>query len=157
MYLLSIIDDYIRKMWAYLLKVKSETFYNFNNWKRQVKNQTGKKINFLRTDNDLEFCNTEFETMNCDTPYERWSGKLSDYFMFRTFGCAAFSHQSEGKLELRARKDVTFNENEMPCIKGKIEPVSKAEPGKERHRFKVELGKFSTPVPTTPIEVEIQV
>ncbi|XP_022863886.1 uncharacterized protein LOC111383922 [Olea europaea var. sylvestris] len=53
-------------------------------------------------------------------------------------------------------RDVTFNENEMPCIKEETEPESKTEPGKERDLFKVELGKFSTPTPTAPNEVEIQ-
>lgn len=62
-YFLSIIDDYTRKVWVYLLKEKSDTFDKFNNWKRQVENQTGKKIKFLRTDNGLEFCNTDFDNM----------------------------------------------------------------------------------------------
>lgn len=63
MYFLSIIDYYTRKVWVYLLNDKSDTFHNFNNWKRQVENQIGKKIKFLKTDNGLEFCNTEFDNM----------------------------------------------------------------------------------------------
>ena len=62
-YFLSIIDDYTRKVWVYLLKDKTETFHNFNNWKKQMENQTSKRIKFLRTDNGLEFCNTEFDRM----------------------------------------------------------------------------------------------
>lgn len=33
-------------------------------------------------------------------------GKFSDYYVLRTFARAVFSHQREGKLELRARKCV---------------------------------------------------
>ncbi|KAL2525883.1 Uncharacterized protein Adt_10937 [Abeliophyllum distichum] len=85
--------------------------------------------------------------LNGDTPYEKWHGKCTDYTMLKTFGCTAFSHQSEGKLEPRARKcvflgypervkryklwdrsqsgvkiiisrDVKFNESKMPCLEG---------------------------------------
>jgi len=38
---------------------------------------------------------------------EMWSGKAaSDYNMLRVFGCPAFYHLSDGKLEPRARKTV---------------------------------------------------
>lgn len=39
-------------------------------------------------------------------PEEVWSGRLSDYTTLRTFGCAAYSHQSIGKLEPRSQKYV---------------------------------------------------
>nr|GEY40080.1 zinc finger, CCHC-type [Tanacetum cinerariifolium] len=38
------------------------------------------------------------------TPMEMWSGHPSDYGMLRTFGCVAYSHVQQGKLELRAVK-----------------------------------------------------
>lgn len=42
--------------------------------------------------------------LNGDTIQEKWSDKLSDYSVLRTFSCAIFSHQNEGNLELKARK-----------------------------------------------------
>ena len=59
-YFLSIIDDYTRKVWVFLLKNKSDSFNTFVNWKTLIENQTGKKIKMLRTDNGLEFCSDEF-------------------------------------------------------------------------------------------------
>ncbi|CAI9772568.1 unnamed protein product [Fraxinus pennsylvanica] len=38
------------------------------------------------------------------TPEEVWSGKLADYTVLKTFECAAYSHQSLGKLESRSQK-----------------------------------------------------
>lgn len=60
MYFLTIIDNYTRNMWVYLFKDKPNNFHNYNNWKRQVNNQTKKMIKFLRADNRLEFFKTEF-------------------------------------------------------------------------------------------------
>nr|GEU38955.1 retrovirus-related Pol polyprotein from transposon TNT 1-94 [Tanacetum cinerariifolium] len=39
------------------------------------------------------------------TPMEMWSGYPSDYGMLRTFGCVAYSHVQQGKLEPRAIKE----------------------------------------------------
>ncbi|CAM8929401.1 unnamed protein product [Rhodiola kirilowii] len=59
-YFLSIIDDYSRMTWVFMMKYKSEAFNKFKQWKTLVENQTGKKIKRLRTDNGLEFCSAEF-------------------------------------------------------------------------------------------------
>ncbi|KZV34961.1 hypothetical protein F511_04935 [Dorcoceras hygrometricum] len=62
-YFLSIIDDFSRKVWVFLLKNKSDVFDSFKNWKTLTENQTGKKIKTLRTDNGLEFCNSLFDEL----------------------------------------------------------------------------------------------
>jgi len=59
--MLTFIDDFSRNVWAYFLKEKSEAFKVFKEWKTLLENQTGKKIKRLRTDNDLEFCNYQFD------------------------------------------------------------------------------------------------
>ncbi|GJT93061.1 retrotransposon protein, putative, ty1-copia subclass [Tanacetum coccineum] len=41
-----------------------------------------------------------------NTPMKMWSGHPSDYGMLRTFGCVAYSHVKQGKLEPRAVKCV---------------------------------------------------
>lgn len=60
-YFLSLVDDFSRKLWVYILKNKSDVFSCFKQWKSLVENQTGKKVKRLRTDNGLEFCSGEFE------------------------------------------------------------------------------------------------
>lgn len=49
-YFLSFIDDYSRKIWAYLLKRKSEVFEVFVKFKNLVEKQSGLAIKILRTD-----------------------------------------------------------------------------------------------------------
>jgi hypothetical protein len=169
-YMLTIIDDYSRKVWPYFLKDKSEAFSAFKEWKTMVENQTEKKVKKLRTDNGMEFYSHEFksycksegivrhytvpytpqqngvaERMNWTiiskarcmlsnsglnrrfwaevastacylinrspsividkkTPIEVWSGSLVDYSQLRVFGCTAYAHVDNGKLEPRAIK-----------------------------------------------------
>nr|GEX32983.1 retrovirus-related Pol polyprotein from transposon TNT 1-94 [Tanacetum cinerariifolium] len=153
-------------------RFKHEAFEKFKEWKQLVKNQTGRMVKKLRTDNGLEFYNREFkqlciesgiarhltvaempqqnglaERMNrtlmdkvrclliqsglpktfwaeatCTaaylinrspstaiekkTPIEMWSGHPSDCGMLRTFGCVAYLHVQQGKLEPRVVKCV---------------------------------------------------
>ena len=42
------------------MKYKSDVFDIFKKWKAQVKNQTGRKIKYLRTDNRLEYRDKKF-------------------------------------------------------------------------------------------------
>jgi transposase InsO family protein len=59
-YMLTIIDDYSRKVWPYFLKHKYETFDTFSKWEVMIDKQTEKKVKLLRTDNGMEFCSNEF-------------------------------------------------------------------------------------------------
>ncbi|KAH9782240.1 hypothetical protein KPL71_008811 [Citrus sinensis] len=167
-YFLSLIDDYSRMVWVYVLKTKDEVLERFKRWKILVETQTSLKVKALRIDNGLEFCNKEFgdfcerhgimrhktvihtpqqnglaERMNrtlmdkvrcillysklpkslwaealnttcylvnrspstaieCKTPIELWSGRVADYSKLRIFGCVAYAHVKQGKLEPRA-------------------------------------------------------
>jgi len=62
-YMLTIIDDYSMKVWPYFLKHKSEAFLAFKEWKAMVEKQTEKKVKKLRTDNGMEFCSEEFNSI----------------------------------------------------------------------------------------------
>nr|GEU73396.1 hypothetical protein [Tanacetum cinerariifolium] len=62
-YFLSIVDDYSRRVWVHFLKHKNEAFSKFKEWKQLVKNQTGRKLKKLRTNNGLEFCNQKFNNL----------------------------------------------------------------------------------------------
>ena len=60
-YFLSVIDDYSRKLWVYVLKTKEEAFQKSKDWKVMVEVQIGRKVKKLRTDNGWEFVKLEFE------------------------------------------------------------------------------------------------
>jgi len=42
--------------------------------------------------------------LNKKTPIEVWSGKPADYSQLKVFGCTAYAHVDNGKLEPRAVK-----------------------------------------------------
>ncbi|GJR94692.1 retrotransposon protein, putative, ty1-copia subclass [Tanacetum coccineum] len=144
-YFLSIVDDYSRRVWVYILRFKHEVFGKFKEWKQLVENQTGRTVKKPRTNNGLEFCNREFEQLCIEsrivrhlivsktpqqngaeatciaaylinrspsraikkkTPMKMWSGHPSNYGMLRIFGCVAYPHDKQGKLEPRTVKCV---------------------------------------------------
>ena len=59
-YTLIFVYDFSRKAWFYFLRLKNETFSTFKKFKALVEKQTGRKIKKLKTDNGLEFCESEF-------------------------------------------------------------------------------------------------
>nr|CAD40363.2 OSJNBa0093P23.9 [Oryza sativa Japonica Group] len=165
-YIMTIVDDYSRKVWPYFLKHKYQAFDVFKEWKTMVERQTERKVKILRTDNGMEFCSKIFksycksegivrhytpqqngvaERMNrtiiskarcmlsnaglpkqfwaaavsttCylinrspsyaidkKTPIKVWSGFPANYSDLRVFGCTAYAHVDNGKLEPRAIK-----------------------------------------------------
>ncbi|KAG8475448.1 hypothetical protein CXB51_032200 [Gossypium anomalum] len=171
-YMLTFIDDFSRKVWAFFLKQKSDVFSAFKSWKIMIEKQTGKQIKYLRTDNGLEFCSDKFnrlcksegivrhltvrhtpqqngvaermnrtimEKVRCmlsdanlpksfwaeaastacflinqspsvaiekKTPQEVWSGNPANYSDLKIFGCPAYAHVNNGKLEPRSIKCV---------------------------------------------------
>jgi hypothetical protein len=60
MYYVIFIDDYLRKMWLYLLKSKDEVFSKFQEFKAEIENLMSKKIKTLRTDNGGEYNSKDF-------------------------------------------------------------------------------------------------
>ena len=58
--MLIFVDDFSRKVWVYFLRQKNKAFFIFKKFKNFVENQTRRKIKKLRTDNGLEFCDSEF-------------------------------------------------------------------------------------------------
>ena len=58
--MLTIIDDYSRKVWPYFLKHKWKAFSAFKEWKIMIERQTEKKVKILCTDNGMEFCSKQF-------------------------------------------------------------------------------------------------
>ncbi|KAH9668944.1 hypothetical protein KPL70_021590 [Citrus sinensis] len=171
-YFMSLIDDYSRNVWIYILKTKDQALEKFKVWKSLVENQSGFKLKCLRTDNGLEFYSKEFEeycqkhgikrhktvrftpqqnglaermnrtlvdktrcmlinsklprsfwaeavntasylvnrspssAIGFKTPEELWKRKPANYQNLRVFGCPAYLHINQGKLDARALKGV---------------------------------------------------
>ncbi|GJU30342.1 retrovirus-related pol polyprotein from transposon TNT 1-94, partial [Tanacetum coccineum] len=101
-YFLSIVDDYSRRVWVYILRFKYEAFRKFKEWKQLVENQTGRTVKKLRTDNGLEFCNREFEQLCIEIWIAQDLLGRSDMIS----GCVAYPHDKQGKLKPRAIKCV---------------------------------------------------
>lgn len=89
-------------------------------------------------------------TLDGDTPYRLWSGEHADYNVLRIFGCTAYYHVKENKLDPRAKKaiflgyakgvkgyrlwcmedskfiisrDVTFDENSILALPKAMKPL----------------------------------
>lgn len=58
--MLTNVDDFSHKVQVYLLRQKNEAFLILKKFNALVENQTGRKINKHRTDNGLEFCESDF-------------------------------------------------------------------------------------------------
>ena len=56
--MLTVIDNYFRKVWVYILKHKNGVFEKFKQWKTMIDKQTRNHIKFLRIDNGVEFYGT---------------------------------------------------------------------------------------------------
>lgn len=61
-YFMSIIDDYTRKVWVYILKEKSQAFEKFKEWCTEMKLKKSTILKCLRTNKDLEFLSGEFDS-----------------------------------------------------------------------------------------------
>jgi hypothetical protein len=59
-YYVIFIDDYSRKTWIYFLKTKDEVFDRFREFRALVENQSGRRIQVLRSDNGGEYTSNEF-------------------------------------------------------------------------------------------------
>lgn len=55
-------------------------------------------------------------SLNMTTPEERWSGKAADYNSLKIFGCPAYAHVSNGKLDPRSVKCIFLGYS--PGVKG---------------------------------------
>ncbi|KAJ9535118.1 hypothetical protein OSB04_un001804 [Centaurea solstitialis] len=64
-YVFTLIDDFSRFMWIYLLKEKSEAFTHFKKFKALAENEIGKSLKVFRSDRGGEFTSLEFNTF-CD-------------------------------------------------------------------------------------------
>ncbi|XP_021980336.1 uncharacterized protein LOC110876473 [Helianthus annuus] len=58
-YFLTMVDDYSRAVWVYLMKSKDEVFYNIKGFYNFLKTQFSKSVKIFRSDNGTEFTNKQ--------------------------------------------------------------------------------------------------
>ena len=61
--MLTIIDDFSKKVQVFFLKQKSEVLAIFKEWKIMIEKQTKKQVKHLCIDNGLEFCSDDFNAL----------------------------------------------------------------------------------------------
>ncbi|GJS93657.1 putative RNA-directed DNA polymerase [Tanacetum coccineum] len=59
-YFLTVVDDYTRAVWVYLIKSKDEVFESINIFYNLIKNQFKRTVKIFRSDNGTEFLNQTF-------------------------------------------------------------------------------------------------
>ena len=71
-YFIIFVDDYSRTMWVHLLKTKGEASNVITQFCEMIHNQFGRKIKRFRSDNGIEFFNTEVQSyfLNNDIIHE---------------------------------------------------------------------------------------
>jgi hypothetical protein len=70
LYYIVFIDDFTRMCWIFFLKYKSEVAQIFWKFKARVENESGLKIQILRSDNGREYTSGEFNQFCDDTGIE---------------------------------------------------------------------------------------
>ena len=63
---MSFVDEFSRKIWTYLLKVKSEVFENLKKFTAMTEKQSRKKLKILRTNGGGKFNSIEIEAFCTD-------------------------------------------------------------------------------------------
>ena len=58
--MVTFIDDFLRYVWVYFMKEKSEAFTKFKKFKEKIEGELNMKIQCLRTDNGREYLSNEF-------------------------------------------------------------------------------------------------
>ncbi|GJS08988.1 retrotransposon protein, putative, ty1-copia subclass [Tanacetum coccineum] len=104
-YFLSIVDDYSRRVWIYILGFKHEAFGKFRQWKYYaLRVDCYDYRSFAGTQSRMGSRCHHLQRLRKKTPMEMWSGHPSDYEMLRIFGRVAYPNDKQGKLQPRAIK-----------------------------------------------------
>lgn len=126
-YFLSIVDDFSRKTWVFLLRNKSDAFDKFIEWHTLYENQQGKKLKALRTDNGMEFCNLEFNDF-CSklgilrhrtvrlTPQQNGVAERMNRTLLNKVRCLLASSGLGTAFWGEALSTATFLINRSPCV-----------------------------------------
>ncbi|KAG8478350.1 hypothetical protein CXB51_028073 [Gossypium anomalum] len=97
-YMLTFIDDFSRKVWAFFLKQKSDIV--------QVRRDRVRHLTVRHTPQQNGVAERMNRMIMEKTPQGVWSGNPANYSDLKIFGCPAYAHVDNGKLEPRSIKCV---------------------------------------------------
>ncbi|KAG8489505.1 hypothetical protein CXB51_017512 [Gossypium anomalum] len=128
-YILTFIDDFSRKVWAFFLKQKSDVFSNdHREGSMYVSNANLPKSFWAETASTVFFLINRSPSIAIEkkTLQEVWSGNPTDYSDLKIFGCPVYAHVDNGKLEPRSIKYVFFGYKAgVKGIRREIKPLKK--------------------------------
>ena len=89
-YFLTIVDDYTRSLWVYLMKGKDEVYENVISFYNLLQTQFHKRIKIFRSDNGTEFTNNKFSKF------------VNDFGILHQTSCV-YTPQQNGVVERKHR------------------------------------------------------
>ncbi|KAL0329306.1 UNVERIFIED_CONTAM: Retrovirus-related Pol polyprotein from transposon TNT 1-94 [Sesamum radiatum] len=110
-YFITFTDDHSRYGYVYLMRYKSEACVRFKEFRLEVENQTGRKIETPRSDRGESYAletaarllNIEPSKTVAQTSYQIWHGKPASYKYLRVWGSLAYVKRLVGdKLDSRS-------------------------------------------------------
>ncbi|CAI5982930.1 unnamed protein product [Closterium sp. NIES-65] len=105
-YVLSLIDDFTRRVWSFPLPNKESAIVAkvLRQWHKDVELECGRKLKAVRSDRGGEVTHSALPASI--TPMEAWSGQKPHVGMARIWGCMGsvmlHGHEKGGKLDARA-------------------------------------------------------
>lgn len=133
-YFLTLIDDYTRKVFVYLLKSKNQAYQCFVDFKQMVENQTEQKIKTLRSDNGTEYVNVNFAKLCAKygiihqrtvihTPQQNGLAERMNRTLLDRVRCMLIDSRLSKRFWAEALMTATKVINSVPCKgTGKISP-----------------------------------
>lgn len=124
-YYILFIDDYSRMCWIYFLKFKSEVADVFWKFKKMVENQSGFKIQILRSDNGKEYTSDRFSSY-CDeagiehqftapyTPEQNGVSERRNRYVMEMARCMLHEKDFPKFLWAEAANTAVFIQNRLP-------------------------------------------
>ncbi|GJU36840.1 ribonuclease H-like domain-containing protein [Tanacetum coccineum] len=136
-FFLTIVDDFSRAVWDYLLKSKTKVFENVLVFYNIIKTQFKWNITVFRSDNGTEFVNQQFygfcesndylPLLNRKSPYDLVYNKPPSLKHLRSFVCLAYatilnSHDKFGSRDVKFFEDIfPFKQNNSTGINNYVQ------------------------------------
>ena len=124
-YYMVFIDDFTRLYWIFFLKFKSKVARVFWKFKKMVENQSGCKIQVLRSDNGKEYASKEFNLFSKQagiehqfttpyTPQQHGVSEKRNIYIMQMTRCMLHDKELPKKFWVEAVSTVVFLQNRLP-------------------------------------------
>ncbi|KAL0553407.1 hypothetical protein IC582_007302 [Cucumis melo] len=125
LYYIAFIDDFTRMCWIFFLKFKSEVARVFWKFKARVENESGCKIQMVRSDNGKEYVSTEFDKFCEDsgikhqltapyTPQQNGVSERRNRYILEMTRCMLHEKSLPKKFWAEAANTTIFLQNRLP-------------------------------------------